>query len=163
MTSPEIEKLKQENEFLKQELNRIRHAHNELKRNREKKKLENSLFDISKEGLGKFLDLFKEFIRSANSNPVVGAVSSLIITDILYRLKIIDLGTAIGVNILVGTVEGGNLAGEIIQDITDLTQLFGKRPSNLEFSPSARTIVYAESSSPDSMIKALLTREGADQ
>jgi len=163
MTSPEIEKLKQENEFLKQELNRIRHAHNELKRNREKKKLENSLFDISKEGLGKFLDLFKEFIRSANSNPVVGAVSSLIITDILYRLKIIDLGTAIAVNILVGTVEGGNLAGEIIQDITDLTQLFGKRPSNLEFSPSARTIVYAESSSPDSMIKALLTREGADQ
>ena len=39
MSSQEIEKLKQENEFLKQELNRIRHAHNELKRTREKKKV----------------------------------------------------------------------------------------------------------------------------
>jgi len=163
MNDAEIEKLKQENEFLKQELNRIRHAHNELKRTREKKKLENSLVDISKIGLEKFLDLFKEFIRSANSNPIVGAVSSIIITDILYRLKIIDLNTAIGVDILVGIVEGGNLAGEIIQDITDLTQLFGKRPNNLEFTPSAHTIVYAENSSSDSMIKALLTREGVNE
>jgi len=163
MNEYEIEKLKQENDELRTELNRLRKAHNELKRYRKKNNLENSLLDISKVGLEKFLDLFKEFIRSANSNPVVGAVSALIITDILYRLKIIDLNTAIGVDILVGVVEGGNLAGEIIQDITDLTAFFSKRPSNLEFTPSAHTIVYAESSSNEQLIKSLLVREGINQ
>jgi len=154
--------LEQENAQLKQELDRLRHAHNEMKRNRKKKDLEGSILDISKIGIEKLLDLFKEFLRTANSNPLIGAVSSLIMSDVLYRMKIIDLGTALGINVLVGTVEGGAIAGTIIQDITDITAFFGKRPANLDFTPSAHTVVYAENSSNDQLIKSLLSREGVE-
>jgi len=160
MSEYEIEKLKQENEELRQELTRLRKAHNELKRYRKKTDLEGNIIDISKIGIEKLLDLFKEFLRTANSNPVVGAVSGLIVTDVLYRMKIIDLGTALGINVLIGTVEGSQIAGTIIQDLTEITQFFGKRPANLEFTPSAHTVVYAENSSNEQLIRSLMAREG---
>ena len=160
MNKYEIEKLKQENEELRQELSRLRKVHNELKRYRRKKDLEGNLLDISKIGIEKLLELFKEFLRTANSNPVIGAVSGLIVADILYRMKIIDLGTALGINVLIGTVEGSSVAGNIIQDLTEITQFFGKRPQNIEFTPSAHTIVYAENSTDPQLIKSLMAREG---
>jgi len=160
MNEYEIEKLKQENEELRQELSRLRKVHNELKRYRRKKDLEGNLLDISKIGIEKLLELFKEFLRTANSNPVIGAVSGLIVADILYRMKIIDLGTALGINVLIGTVEGSSVAGNIIQDLTEITQFFGKRPQNIEFTPSAHTIVYAENSTDPQLIKSLMAREG---
>jgi len=160
MNEYEIEKLKQENEELRQELSRLRKVHNELKRYRRKKDLEGNLLDISKIGIEKLLELFKEFLRTANSNPVIGAVSGLIVTDILYRMKIIDLGTALGINVLIGTVEGSSVAGTVIQDLTEITQFFGKRPQNIEFTPSAHTIVYAENSTDPQLIKSLMAREG---
>jgi len=163
MSEYEIEKLKQENEELRQELTRLRKAHNELKRYRKKSDLEGNLIDLSKIGIEKLLDLFKEFLRTANSNPVVGAVSGLIVADVLYRMKIIDLSTALGINVLIGTVEGSSIAGTIIQDLTEISQFFGKRPQNIEFTPSAHTIVYAESSTDSQLIKTLLTREGAQE
>jgi len=160
MNEYEIEKLKQENEELRQELSRLRKVHNELKRYRRKKDLEGNLLDISKIGIEKLLELFKEFLRTANSNPVIGAVSGLIVADILYRMKIIDLGTALGINVLIGTVEGSSVAGNIIQDLTEITQFFGKRPQNIEFTPSAHTIVYAENSTDPQLIRSLMAREG---
>jgi len=160
MSNAELERLQQENEFLRQELTKLRKAHNELKRYRKKSDLEGNLIDISKIGIEKLLDLFKEFLRTANSNPIVGAVSGLIVADVLYRMKIIDLGTALGINVLIGTVEGSQIAGTIIQDLTEITQFFGKRPANLEFAPSAHTVVYAENSSNEQLIKSLMTREG---
>jgi len=163
MNEYEIEKLQQENAELKTELTRLKKAHNELKRYRRKKDFEGNLIDISKIGIEKLLDLFKEFLRTANSNPVVGAVSGLIVADVLYRMKIIDLGTALGINVLIGTVEGSSIAGNIIQDITEITQFFGKRPANIEFTPSAHTVVYAENSTSEQLIRTLMTREGIQE
>jgi len=162
MNEDEIAFLTQENARLKQELDKLRHTHNEMKRNRKKTDLEGSIIDISKIGIEKLLDLFKEFLRTANSNPLIGAVSGLIMADVLYRMKVIDLPTALGINVLVGTVEGGAIASSVIQDITDITAIFGKRPANLEFTPSAHTVVYAENSSQDQLVKSLLSREGVE-
>jgi len=154
--------LEEENRQLKEELEKIKRAHWKLKGSRKKRDLEGSIIDISTIGIEKLLDLFKEFLRTANSNPLIGAVSGLIMADVLYRMKIIDLGTALGINVLVGTVEGGAIAGTIIQDITDITSFFGKRPANLDFTPSAHTVVYAENSSNEQLIKSLLSREGIE-
>ncbi|MEM3859749.1 MAG: hypothetical protein QW478_10160 [Candidatus Micrarchaeaceae archaeon] len=132
-----------------------------LKESRKRKKeQENQLLTIAGISIEKLLDLAKEFLRASNSNPIIGMASTLLITDILYRAKIIDLTTAVGINILVGTVEGSSIAGQILGDITDLFQFFGNRPSNIEFKPSAQTIVYAENSGDSGVLKSLLTREG---
>jgi hypothetical protein len=162
MSEDKIALLEEENRLLREELRKLTETHNKMKRNRKKTDLEGNILDISKIGIEKLLDLFKEFLRTANSNPLIGAVSGLIMADVLYRMKIIDLGTALGINVLVGTVEGGAIAGTIIQDITDITSFFGKRPANLDFTPSAHTVVYAENSSNDQLIKSLLSREGIE-
>ncbi|MEM3193273.1 MAG: hypothetical protein QW292_14540 [Candidatus Parvarchaeota archaeon] len=126
----------------------------------EKRKTEEQLISLAGISIEKLLDLTKEFLRAANSNPIIGMVTSLIVTDILYRTKIIDLPTAVAVNVMVGTIEGGSIAGQVIQDITDIMNFFGNRPSNIEFKPSATTIVYADSSNDSALIKSLLAREG---
>ncbi|MEM4067630.1 MAG: hypothetical protein QXV17_12315 [Candidatus Micrarchaeaceae archaeon] len=148
-------------ENLKKEVERLRTNLNHLKEHREKRALENQLLDISKIGVEKLLDLAKELIRTANSNPVIGYIIGFIITDILYRSKIIDSGTAKLVNISLGIMMGANISGTILQDITDVTHVFGKGgTSSKEFQPSATTIVYADNSTDSQLMRALQSREG---
>ncbi|MEM3871772.1 MAG: hypothetical protein QXE05_04375, partial [Nitrososphaeria archaeon] len=126
-----IENQKKEIEQLKKNLYYI-------KQRREKKALEDQLIDISKIGVEKLLDLAKELIRTANSNPVVGYIIGFIVADVLYRSKIIDSGTAKLINISLGIMMGANISGTILQDITDITHVFGKGgTSSKEFQPSA--------------------------
>jgi len=129
-------------------------------RRAKKQELQQSLFGIAGLTLEKLLDLMKEFLRTANSNPVVGIASALIVSDILYRAKIIDLQTAVAVDVMVGVLDAGQIAGSIIKDIDSIFDVFNSNAgSNVELKPSASTIVYADSSS-DSLIKSLMTREG---
>ncbi|MEM3872837.1 MAG: hypothetical protein QXE05_09800 [Nitrososphaeria archaeon] len=148
-------------ENLKKEVERLRTNLNHLKEHREKRALENQLIDISKIGVEKLLDLARELIRTANSNPVIGYIIGFILTDILYRSKIIDSGTAKLVNISLGIMMGANVSSSILQDITDITHVFGQGgTSSKEFQPSATTIVYADNSSDSQLIRALQSREG---
>lgn len=48
-----------------------------------------------------------------------------------------------------------------ILGITDLTAIFSKRPSNMVFEPSARTVVYAENNA-NPEVTALLSRMGKE-
>ncbi|MEM4067640.1 MAG: hypothetical protein QXV17_12365 [Candidatus Micrarchaeaceae archaeon] len=149
-----IENQKKEIEQLKKNLYYI-------KQRREKKALEDQLIDISKIGVEKLLDLAKELIRTANSNPVVGYIIGFIVADVLYRSKIIDSGTAKLINISLGIMMGANISGTILQDIADITHVFGKGgTSSKEFQPSATTIVYADNSTDSQLIRALQSREG---
>jgi len=136
-----------------------RHRYYESQKSR-KADLENSLLGVAGLTLERLLDLLKEFLRTANSNPAVGVASALIVTDVLYRTHIIDLQTALAVDVMVGALDGGQIAGTIVEDITSVTHFFSKSPSNLDLKPSANTVVYAENSSDSGLIKALLTREG---
>jgi len=133
----------------------------------------------NKELIGKLIDFGKdvliEFIRTANSNPIVGLATSLIITDILYRLKIIDLPTLLIINGLIGAVDIAQISSEIMDaianDINAISSILHpftlssegiKLPDLLR--PSATTIVYAQStqnsSIPKSEVDSLLARFG---
>jgi hypothetical protein len=131
---------------------------------REYRQRQHKLEELVSKGLltleDKSLDIIKELIKGSVSNPLLGMVSSLVISDVLYRAKIIDLQTAIGINIVVGVVEGSSIADSTIQDITELTAFFGNRPTEAPFQPSATTVVFAENSSDSQRINSLLTREG---
>lgn len=147
-----------------QEIKRLKNDISQMKRYRRKKGLNDRLLDLGEIGVEKILDVVKELIRTANSNPVIGYILGFITADVLYRSKIIDEGTAKLVNISLGIMMGANVSGSILEDITDITHVFGKGGvSNKEFSPSAQTIVYADSSSDSQLIRALQTREGAKE
>lgn len=105
----------------------------------------------------KSLDVLKEMIRAANSNPLMGMVASVVMADILARAKIIDNGTAAGIWAIVGTIEGAEIAGTLISDFTDIFKIFSKSPTQDLMRPSATTIVYGNSEGED--LQALMNKE----
>lgn len=140
----------------------------ERERNRryrhEYKARQHKLEDLVSKGIltleDKSLEIIKELVKGSVSNPLLGMVASLVVSDVLYRAKIIDLQTAVGINVVVGTVDGSQIASAIISDITDITKLFQSRPQNAPFQPSATTLVLAENSTDSQLVKSLQTREG---
>lgn len=133
--------------------------YNQTYRARQKEVREN-LWNMAQMGEDKLFELAKEFLRTANSNPVIGMVASLIVSDVLFRAKIIDIGTAIGINVLVGTVEGSQITAEVLSDLTSITKFMGNSHPISNIQPSASTIVYADNSSDSQRINTLLQREG---
>lgn len=117
---------------------------------RSKLKSERELMTFLGNLSGDIKDIAIEIIRTANSNPLLGILVSVVSVDILSRLKIIDPGTAAGLYVAIGTIEGAEVATGVITSLTDVFHIFGKSPSapNL-IEPSATTIVYGQSKQED--------------
>lgn len=126
---------------------------------RNKLKSERELMSFLSTLTGDVKDIAIEIIRTANSNPLLGILVSIVSVDILARLKIIDPGTAAGLYVAIGTIEGAEVATGIITSLSDVFHIFGKSPSapNL-IEPSATTIVYGQGNSVD--LQALMSRMG---
>lgn len=107
----------------------------------------------------KGVEVVEKMIQSANSNPLMGSVAAVVLADILARAHIIDKGTAAGIWVLVGTIDGASIAGTIISDFTDIFKVFSKSPSQDLMRPSATTIVYADSGKPNVDLQALMNKE----
>jgi hypothetical protein len=103
-------------------------------------------------------------IDGALSNPLLGVASAMIIGDILYRLKIIDLGTFLMISVGAGVVEASQVAGEasnIISDFTNITHVFGSQAKATDPTrPSATTIVLNTSGQSHGDLDSLMNREG---
>ena len=125
---------------------------NEYQKNwrRSKLKTERELMSFLSNLSGDVKDIAIEIIRTANSNPLLGILVSVVSVDILSRLKIIDPGTAAGLYVAIGTIEGAEVATGVITSLGDVFHIFGKSPSapNL-IEPSATTIVYGTGKSED--------------
>lgn len=124
---------------------------------RNKAQRETELLGIAGLTLDRLLDLGKEFIRTANSNPTIGVVSGMIVSNVLFRSKIIDKGAYVGIVSLLGAVEAVSLADTTIQAITNITKFSGGNNTISDIKPSASTVVYAENSNTDQIAKALLS------
>jgi len=115
-----------------------------------KLKTERELMSFLSNLSGDVKDIAIEIIRTANSNPLLGILVSVVSVDILSRLKIIDPGTAAGLYVAIGTIEGAEVATGVITSLADVFHIFGKSPSapNL-IEPSATTIVYGQGKQED--------------
>lgn len=126
---------------------------------RNKLKSERELMSFLSTLTGDVKDIAIEIIRTANSNPLLGILVSIVSVDILARLKIIDPGTAAGLYVAIGTIEGAEVATSTLAALGDVFHIFGKSPTapNL-IEPSATTIVYGQGNSVD--LQALMSRMG---
>jgi len=105
--------------------------------------------------------IVKQLLQAGMSNPLLGAVTGLIVTNILLRTKIIDDNTALGINLLIFSAAGLALTNEVIQDFTKIFSLSGNsNPSLLE--PSASTLVFTEGSN-NAQLNALLGQLAAQK
>lgn len=89
-----------------------------------------------------------EVIRASMSNPLMGIFVSIVGVDVLSKLKIIDAGTAAGLYVAIGAIEGSQVAGQIITDLASVFKLFSKSPANNTLEPSLTTFVESGKDSP---------------
>ncbi|MEM4067687.1 MAG: hypothetical protein QXV17_12600, partial [Candidatus Micrarchaeaceae archaeon] len=125
MSEQEIEEKNEEIERLRKRIRQLQQNFYMYRYRHSKDSTEQNLWDLSKIGIEKLLELAKELIRTANSNPVVGYILGFITADVLYRAKIIDDGTAKLINISLGIMMGAEVSGSLLADITDITHVFG--------------------------------------
>jgi len=95
----------------------------------------------------KTLDILDSMIQASVSNPLMGIAGSMIIGDILYRAKAIDIQTFAMIGVSAGVLEGAGVAGGIIQDVSDFFHIFQSQSQSPDpISPSATTVVFGNKS-----------------
>jgi vacuolar-type H+-ATPase subunit I/STV1 len=109
-------------------------------------------------------EVLLKMIEASVSNPIMGVAGAVIVADVLYRMKIIDLPTFILVCSAGAVVEGSQAAGEIgniIEDFTSITHLFASQPKPTDPTrPSATTVVFGSKGTPSADdLQALMNRE----
>ena len=105
----------------------------------------------------KALGIFDSMIQASVSNPLLGITSALILGDILYRAKVIDIQTWTMIGVSTGVLEGAAVAGEIIQDVSDFFKIFQSQSQSPDpIQPSATTVVFGDKKND---LQALMNRE----
>lgn len=156
----EIVQLREENKLLRRKYEEIYKKFSNFRYNhRQEMELLNATKQADLLGSG-VLEVVKSMIEASLSNPLMGVVSSLIISDILYNAKVIDLPTTIGITVAAGVVEGSQVAteiGNIVSDFTNITHIFGSQAQQTDpIKPSATTIVLGNKKED---LQALMNRE----
>ena len=105
----------------------------------------------------KALGIFDSMIQASVSNPLLGITSALVLGDILYRAKVIDIQTWTMIGVSCGVLEGAAVAGGIIQDVSDFFKVFQSQSQSPDpIQPSATTVVFGDKKSD---LQALMNRE----
>ncbi len=124
-----------------------------LRRQRDMKR-ESAIEEVNKLGAG-MVKVLCSMADSAKSNPLMGIFLSFVMSDILYRLKIIDLETVVLLDSFIGATNAASIAGTVISDIGDLipfAQGSGKAESLIQ--PTANVVVSGNDNMED--LQALL-------
>lgn len=82
-----------------------------------------------------------EFIRTANSNPVIGLGLGIVAVDLLYRAGAISFTAAAAFYALLSTT----VAGGIISDLAAFIPSFGTKEAKDAVQPTASTLYYGDS------------------
>ena len=105
----------------------------------------------------KALGIFDSMIQASVSNPLLGITSALVLGDILYRAKVIDIQTWTMIGVSCGVLEGAAVAEGVIQDISDFFKVFQSQSQSPDpIQPSATTVVFGDKKSD---LQALMNRE----
>ena len=105
----------------------------------------------------KALGIFDSMIQASVSNPLLGITSALVLGDILYRAKVIDIQTWTMIGVSTGVLEGAAVAGSLIQDVSDFFKIFQSQSQSPDpIQPSATTVVFGDKKSD---LQALMNRE----
>jgi len=103
------------------------------------------------------LEVLKTMLQAALSNPLLGIVSAITISDILYRAKIIDIQSFTAIMVSTGVLEGAAVAGSIINDVSDFFHIFQSQQQSTDpNTPTASTVVISPESQKD--LQALMSK-----
>jgi hypothetical protein len=137
----EQERKRKQREYNKRYQQKMRLARKQLKQNN-KDQLIGLVRVIGRETL----EVVKAMLQASLSNPLMGIVSGIVIGDILYRAKIIDIQSYTAIMVSVGVLEGTAVAGTIINDVSDFFHIFqSQNQSSDPITPTASTVVVSES------------------
>lgn len=105
----------------------------------------------------KTLDILDKMVQASVSNPLLGITSALVIGDILYRAKVIDLQTWTMIGVSTGVLEGAAVANTVLEDVAGFWKLFQSQSQSSDpITPSATTVVFGNKNGD---LDALMNRE----
>ncbi len=91
----------------------------------------------------KTLDILDSMIQASVSNPLMGIAGALVVADILYRAKVIDVATFSMIGVSAGVLEGAAVAEGVIQEVGDFFKVFQSQSQSPDpIAPSATTVVF---------------------
>ncbi len=106
------------------------------------------------------LGLMTEFVRVGVSNPVVGAASAMILSDMLQRAGLISANTENAIFGVALAVVGVTAAVDVVGEIASVTDIFGSRAAPPDpLSPSATTVVFGDSPTRAQKVASALARD----
>lgn len=123
------------------------------KRYREKQKdIKMKLIDFAGEAGIDVMEILRELVRTANSNPIIGVLLSIVTIDMLHRAKLIGENAVVAFYIVIGAIESGS----VISDIANLWPSFTRNTQVDPVRPSATTVVYGGENGKDIDLQALM-------
>lgn len=103
------------------------------------------------------LKILDSMVQSSVSNPLLGITSALVIGDILYRAKIIDIQTWAMIGVSAGVLEGAAVANTVIEDVSSFFKIFQSQSQSTDpVMPSATTVVFGDQKRD---LQALMNKE----
>ena len=105
------------------------------------------------------LKVLDSMIQASVSNPLLGITSALVIGDLLYRFKLIDIQTWTMIGVSTGVLEGAAVANTVIEDVAGFFKVFQSQNQGSDpIAPSATTVVFGNKDNHD--LQALMNKEG---
>ncbi len=133
-----LEDLKKKNADLER---RIRNLYNTRYRHKKDAQIDTIFGELNKLGKGT-VEVLKAMTQASISNPLLGITTAFIFSDILYRAKIIDIQTFVAIGVSVGVLEGSQVAGSIIEDVSSLFGIFKSQNQAPDpITPTANVVV----------------------
>lgn len=89
--------------------------------------------------------IIRDLLKASMTNPLIGAVTGLVMSDLLLKMKIIDPNTASGIKIMIFAAAGIALTSELIADVTNIFKIGDSVTTNDKLlTPSANVIVFSD-------------------
>ena len=132
------------------------------KRYRANKVDKNKVLDVFGIFGDKALGILDSMIQASVSNPLLGITSALVLGDILYRAKVIDIQTWTMIGVSAGVLEGAAVANTVIEDVSSFFKVFQSQSQSPDpVMPSATTVVFGNKDNHD--LQALMNKEGSSK
>lgn len=146
---------KEQEEKIEKLERQIRNLYQKRYRGNKEKQFDTLIGEVNKLGAGT-IEVLKAMSEASISNPLLGIVTSMTFSDILYRAGVIDLATFTAIMVSVGALEGASIAEGVIEDVSSFFKVFGSQGKSTDpITPTAQTVVLGNKGKED--LQALMS------
>jgi hypothetical protein len=117
---------------------------------------------IATTAISEFAGIIETLLKASMSNPLIGAITGLLIADIFENTKLLTHDQAVGIRTLIYAASGIALSEQILNGISDfIPKLGGHTPPASILAPSGQVLIFGDKDSIqlDALLKSLASKK----